>query len=73
MDKTKDPASTSLFTVYSQRCAGYLMNRGFPLIKLSSDPQSTKNVFLFANTPALHKAIESWKRLKTQENGGRGE
>ena len=49
------------------------MNRGFPLIKLSSDPKSTKNVFLFANTPAIQKAIESWKQLKAQENGGRGE
>lgn len=77
MGKTEDQASTSLFTVYSQRCAGYLMNRGFPLIKLSSDPQSTKNVFLFANTPALHKAIEvtlmvmlsEWRPLlKLKEN-----
>lgn len=53
----------SLFTVYSQRLAGYLMQRGFPLIKLVEN-SGNRNTFIFVNTPALHDAIDEWQILR---------
>lgn len=49
------------FTVYSQRLAGYLMQRGFKLRHLAKDEVSKKHLFLFANTEELQTAINEWK------------
>lgn len=58
MLNTENPST--LFTVYNQRLAGYLMQRGFVLIALAPR-ENRKNMFLFRNTPALHDAIDKWK------------
>ena len=58
--------STSLFTVYTQRLAGYLMQRGFVLIDLATN-RNGKKVFLFTNSPALHDAIDGWMLEKAQQ------
>lgn len=54
----------SLYTVYNQRLAGYLMQNGFPLLKLLENPDSHKNVFIFANNNMLHDCIDKWKISK---------
>lgn len=53
--------ASNLFTVYSQRLAGYLMQRGFVLIKLVGNPHNSRNSFLFANTSALRNTIDEWQ------------
>lgn len=58
--------STSLFTVYTQRLAGHLMQRGFVLIDLATN-RNGKKVYLFANSPALHDAIDGWMLEKAQQ------
>lgn len=50
---------TSLFTIYNMRLAGYLMQRGLPLIDIAINDDG-RNVFLFKNTPALHDAMDRW-------------
>lgn len=51
----------SLYTVYSQRLAGYLMMNGFPLIELVRSQNTRKNHFIFANTPMLKEYIDKWQ------------
>lgn len=53
--------NTSLFTIYSQRLAGYLMLNGIPLISMSKNKDTGKNDFLFPNTEELHTAMKKWK------------
>lgn len=53
----------SFYTVYSQRLAGYLMQHGFPLIKLVEGGNG-KNNFLFVNTKILKDYIDKWKIQK---------
>ncbi len=55
---------TSVFTIYSQRLAGYLMQQGFTLIAMVKNDGSHYNNFLFANTDELHNAIAEWKNSK---------
>ncbi len=43
----------SLFTIYNQRLAGYLMMNGFPLLRLTENKRTGKNDFIFANVPML--------------------
>lgn len=50
---------TSLFTIYSMRLAGYLMQRGISLIDIAINDDG-RNVFLFRNTPALHDVMDRW-------------
>lgn len=50
---------TSLFTIYSMRLAGYLMQRGIPLVDITIN-DAGRNMFLFNNTPALHDAMDRW-------------
>lgn len=50
----------SLFRIYSQRLAGYLMLNGFPLLKISEDRQSGKNHFIFANNDELRECVDKW-------------
>lgn len=57
----------SLFTVYSQRLAGYLMMNGFPLIMLSKNNKTGKNDFIFANTDELHDFIKKWQIEKSNK------
>lgn len=58
----------SLFTIYNQRLAGYLMMNGFPLIKMTIDRKTGKNDFIFANTEMLHDYIDRWllERIKNK-------
>lgn len=57
---------TTLFSVYSQRCAGFLMQRGFPLMDLTIGKDG-RNVFLFKNSPALHDAMDRWMILRAAQ------
>ncbi len=57
---------TSLITIYSQRLAGYLMLRGFVLIRLLANETDNRNRFLFANTPALKDCIDKWQIHKLE-------
>ena len=43
----------SLYTIYSQRLAGYLMFNGFPLLRLAENEKTNRNNFIFANTELL--------------------
>ena len=57
----------SLFTVYNQRLAGYLMMNGFPLLRLTENNRTGKNDFIFANVPMLQDYIDKWQNEKTKE------
>lgn len=49
------------FIVYSQKMAGYLMQRGFVLIDMQPDLKKTgRNVFFFNDTPQLKSAIDKY-------------
>jgi hypothetical protein len=49
------------YIVYSQKMAGYLMQRGFVLIDMQPDLKKTgRNVFFFYNTPQLKSAIDEY-------------
>lgn len=49
------------FIVYSQKLAGYLMQRGFVLIDMQPDLKKTRrNVFFFNDTPQLKSAIDEY-------------
>ena len=61
--------NTSLFTVYSQRLAGYLMQRGFVLVRLVNNQSNNFNEFIFVNTPAIKECIEKWNINKRKRNG----
>lgn len=53
---------TPTLTIYSQKLAGYLMQRGFVLIDMQEDIKPTgRNVFLFKNTPQLQSAMDEYK------------
>lgn len=55
-------AETPTLTIYSQKLAGYLMQRGFVLIDMQEDIKPTgRNVFLFKNTPQLQSAMDEYK------------
>ena len=54
---------TSLFTIYNMRLAGYLMQRGIPLIDIAINDDG-RNVFLFKNAPALHDAMDRWMIIR---------
>lgn len=60
-------SNKSLFTVYSQRLAGFLMLNGFPLIKLT-EGQSGRNNFIFVNTEMLQDCIDKWIMQKLKNN-----
>lgn len=51
----------SLFTIYNQRLAGYLMLNGFPLLKISENQRTGKNDFIFANVPMLQDYMDKWQ------------
>lgn len=51
---------TALFTIYSQKLAGYLMQQGFLLARVVRDAETGYNKFLFRNTEELHTAINQW-------------
>lgn len=57
----------SLFTVFSQRLAGYLMMNGFPLIELVRSQNTLKNHFIFPNTPMLKEYIDKWQIEKLND------
>lgn len=57
----------SLYTVYSQRLAGYLMMNGFPLIELVRSQNTRKNYFIFPNTPMLKEYIDKWQIKKLND------
>ena len=54
----------SLYTVYNQQLAGYLMQKGFPLVHLMENPITKKNCFIFVNTDALHQYMDKWQLQK---------
>lgn len=58
----------SMFTVYNQRLAGYLMMNGFPLLRLSENKRTGKNDFIFANVPMLHDYIDKWQINRLKNN-----
>lgn len=63
----------SLFTVYNQRLAGFLMMNGFPLLRLTENKRTGKNDFIFANVPMLQDYINKWQIEKLKQNDKRTE
>lgn len=59
----------SLFTVYSQRLAGYLMLNGLPLVDTQKNIKTGMNNFIFPNSDLLRDYIEKWQitRLSDKE------
>ena len=48
--------------VFSQRLAGYLMQKGFVLLRMNTNlDDNYKHVFLFKNSPAISLAISQYK------------
>lgn len=58
----------SLFTIYNQRLASYLMMNGFPLLRLTENRRTGKNDFIFANVPLLQDYIDRWQIEKLRQN-----
>lgn len=54
----------SLFVIYNQRLAGYLMMNGFPLIALVRCQETRRNQFLFYDTPMLKDHMDKWQTEK---------
>lgn len=49
------------FIIYSQKMAGYLMQKGFVLINMQPDlKKSGRNVFFFKDSPQLKAAIDEY-------------
>ena len=63
----------SMFTIYNQRLAGYLMMNGFTLLKLSENARTGKNDFIFANVPMLQDYIDKWQNEKLKQKNRRTE
>ena len=54
-----------LRVVYSQRAAGFLMQKGFVLVKIAPDKYNpNKNIFLFNNSDALDSALKEYASQK---------
>ena len=52
-------------TIFSQKLAAYLMNRGFVLLDMKRDSKgSGKNVFYFKNSEELQQAIFDYSSEK---------
>lgn len=50
-----------MFSIYSQRLAGYLMYHGFVLVGMrQSDDGSGRNVFYFNDSPQLQELINRY-------------
>lgn len=50
------------YTVFSNRMAGYLMQKGFVLLGVFPHRyQPGRNVYRFCDTPALHDAIDQYQ------------
>lgn len=58
----------NIFTVFSQRLAGYLMMNGFPLLQIVKNQKTGKNDFLFPNNERLQDCIDKWKIEKLAQN-----
>ena len=49
--------------VFSQRLAGYLMQKGFVLLRMNLNlDDKRKHVFLFKDTSAISEAIENYNK-----------
>lgn len=49
--------------IYSQRLAGYLMQRGFVLARMDkNDRYPNRNIFIFKDTALLSDAIENYNQ-----------
>lgn len=54
-----------LRVVYSQRAAGFLMQKGFVLVRIDRDKfNPSKNIFLFNNSDALDNALREYASQK---------
>lgn len=54
-----------LRVVYSQRAAGFLMQKGFVLVRIAPDKTNpSKNIFLFNNSEALDSALKEYASQK---------
>ena len=48
--------------IFKQRLAGYLMQRGFVLLRMNTNlDDNYKHVFLFKDSPAISKAIAEYE------------
>lgn len=59
---------SNIFTVYSQRLAGYLMMNGFPLLQIEKNQKTGKNDFLFPNNENLQNCINKWQIDRLAQN-----
>lgn len=54
--------------IFSQKLAGYLMIRGFKLLRVNHNlDDNSKNVFIFFDTPEIKKAMYDYKTYNTKE------
>jgi hypothetical protein len=49
------------FTIYNQRLAGYLMQRGFVLMGMKKSFTSHRNVFFFRKTDKLLETMKTYQ------------
>lgn len=54
----------TMYIIYSQRLAGYLMCQGFTLIQIVRNIESGKNNFLFRDSEPLQQCIAEWSRRR---------
>lgn len=58
-----------MYVIKTQKLAGYLMQKGFELIRLQKDRNNKKKkVFLFEDTDYLRKAITDFTNNKSNRN-----
>lgn len=55
--------------IFSQRLAGYLMQKGFVLLRMNTNlDDNYKHVFLFKDSPAISSAISEYQNNKEKRN-----
>lgn len=65
LNETVEQEKSLLTPVFSQRCAGYLMLKGFVLVCMQpSEFDNRRNVFYFKDTEILAKTIHEFKLKK---------
>ena len=54
--------------IFTQRLAGYLMFKGFVLLKMTDDLKNpSKHIFIFNESEEIRKAIDDYSMIKNKE------
>lgn len=60
-----DIAENKTITIFSQKMAGYLMQKGFVLVDIGKNVnQPRKNVFFFNHSVAIDEAMADYKNIR---------